>query len=113
MFIELLHSVFTTIKSFIVYYIDVRIKQEKQIFVLYFFQKELWIKLLQIFFSRCGVSAPSCVKKDDSSLVHYSLENLLHWRLESVISKKFCKIHSIKSSNKSKGKLAALATIKN
>ena len=39
MFIELLHSVFTRIKLFIVYYIDGRIKQEKQIFVLYFFRK--------------------------------------------------------------------------
>ena len=71
------------IKSFIVYYIDGRIKQEKQIFVLYFFQNNLWIKLLQIFFSRCGVSAPSCVKKDGSSLVHYSLKNLLQWKVSS------------------------------
>ena len=39
MFIELLHSVFTRIISFIVDYIDGRIKQEKQIFVLYFFSE--------------------------------------------------------------------------
>ena len=113
MFIKLLHIVFTRMKSFIVYYIDGRISKRSKYLCCIVLQKELWIKLLLIFFSRCGVSAPSCVKKDGSFLVHYSLEDLLQWKLESVNSKKFCKIHCINSSIKSKGKLAALANFKN
>ena len=53
------------------------------------------------------MSTPSRVKKDGPSKVHYSLEDLLQWKVLSL--KQFCEIHSASYSNKTKDELAALA----
>ena len=57
------------------------------------------------------MSALFWVKKDDSSLAHYSLENLLQWKVSS--QKNFAKSIASTHITKSKCKLAALATFKN